>query len=215
MNIKLLEILMLYSGLTKFAYHRIIPPMGIFDFLTQPWPWYVAGPLIGLTVPLLLLIGNKQFGISSNLRHMCAAIPNRLSFFQYDWRKAGSWNLVFALGILLGGFIGAVLLANPEPLKVAASTEANLAALGISTDGTLAPSALFGIQGLLSLKTLLLLLGGGFLVGFGARYAGGCTSGHAISGLSDLQLPSLIAVIGFFAGGLIMTHFLFPLIFGS
>lgn len=187
--------------------------MGIFEFLTRPWPWYVAGPLIGLTVPVLLLIGNKHFGISANLRHMCAMLPNKVPFFNYDWRKTGGWNLVFAFGILLGGFVGGVLLANPEPLAVAEATRRDLEALGVAVDGEFVPQALFGTGALASLRSWLLLLVGGFLVGFGARYAGGCTSGHAISGLADLQLPSLVAVIGFFAGGLIMTHLLFPLIF--
>lgn len=187
--------------------------MGILDFLRQPWPWYVAGPLIGLTVPALLLLGNKSFGISANLRHVCAMIPNNVEFFKYDWRKLGSWNLLFALGITLGGFIGGVLLANPEPLHVANSTTAALETLGISVDGAFVPQVLFGLESLTSLRGFLLLLGGGFLIGFGTRYAGGCTSGHAISGLANLQLPSLVAVIGFFIGGLVMTHLLFPLIF--
>jgi uncharacterized membrane protein YedE/YeeE len=187
--------------------------MGIFSFLTHPWPWYIAGPIIGLTVPLLQLIGNKQFGISANLRHACAMLPSKVPFFNYDWRKTGGWNLIFAFGIVLGGFLGGALLANPEPLQVAASTTHELANLGIAVDGEYVPQALFGTEALLNVRTLLLLIGGGFLVGFGARYAGGCTSGHAISGLANLQLPSLVAVIGFFAGGLIMTHLLFPLIF--
>ncbi|MCA9836174.1 MAG: YeeE/YedE family protein [Trueperaceae bacterium] len=187
--------------------------MGISTFLTSPWPWYIAGPLIGLTVPVLLLVGNKSFGVSANLRHVCAMIPNKHPFFNYDWRKTGGWNLIFALGILLGGILGGVLLKNPEPLQLAASTQADLQELGIAHDGSLAPQSLFSLESLFSFKGFLVLLGGGFLVGFGARYAGGCTSGHAISGLANLQLPSLVAVIGFFAGGLAMTHLLFPLIF--
>lgn len=189
--------------------------MTFFELLRQPWPWYVAGPLIGLTVPALLLIGNKVFGISSNLRHLCAMLPgsSRVAFFNYDWRRE-RWNLVFALGIILGGFVGGVLLANPEPLRVSASTVRDLEALGVRADGTLAPTALFSWQNLLSWRGLTLMVGGGFLVGFGSRYAGGCTSGHAISGLSNLQLPSLVAVIGFFAGGLLGTHLLLPLILG-
>lgn len=187
--------------------------MGILTFLTQPWPWYIAGPIIGLTVPLLQLIGNKQFGISANLRHACAMLSNKVPFFNYDWRKTGGWNLIFAFGIVLGGFLGGVLLANPESLQVAASTTRELTNLGITVDGEYVPQALFGAEALLNVRKLLLLLGGGFLVGFGARYAGGCTSGHAISGLANLQFPSLVAVIGFFAGGLIMTHLFFPLIF--
>ncbi len=204
---------------------RVLEPllhsaMDLLELLRHPWPWYISGPLIGLTVPTLLLLGNKVFGISSNLRHLCAifsatALPERRrpTFFSYDWRT-GRWNLVFALGIVLGGFIGGVLLANPEPLEVAASTQRDLAALGVTTDGTLAPTALFGWHSLFSWRGLVILVGGGFLVGFGTRYAGGCTSGHTISGLSNLQLPSLVAVIGFFIGGLIGTHLLLPLILG-
>ena len=187
--------------------------MGILDILTQPWPWYVAGPLIGLVVPGLLLLGNKDFGVSANLRHACAVVPNKIDFFNYDWRKAGLWNLVFALGIVLGGVLGGVLLANPEPVQVANVTQAELAELGIAVDGNLAPESVFGLANLLTLRGWLIMLGGGFLIGFGARYAGGCTSGHAISGLANLQLPSLVAVIGFFIGGLVMTYLLFPLIF--
>ncbi len=189
--------------------------MGIFDALTSPWPWYVAGPLIGLTVPLLLLLGDKWFGVSSSLRHACAVVPSRIPFFRYDWRSVGGWNLAFALGIVAGGFVGGVLLANPEPLRVAASTTADLAALGVAVDGGLAPEALFSVAALSDPRVWAILLGGGFLVGFGARYAGGCTSGHAISGLSNLQLPSLVAVVGFFVGGLAMTHLLLPLLLGG
>ena len=171
--------------------------------LRGPWPWWAAGPLIGLTVPLLLLLGNKC--------HACAMLPTRIPFFRYDWRREG-WNLAFALGIVLGGALAMTpLLADPEPLRVAAATEGELAALGVTVDGGFAPAALFGAV-FASWQGLLLVIGGGFLIGFGARWAGGCTSGHAIMGLADLQLPSLVAVIGFFAGGLIATHLLLPLL---
>ncbi|MDQ3458074.1 MAG: YeeE/YedE family protein [Deinococcota bacterium] len=183
--------------------------MNVTYLLTQPWPWYVAGPLIGLMVPLLLLLGNKPFGISSNLRHMCAMIPNRNPFFNYDWRKE-SWNLIFFAGILLGGFVGGVLLGNPEPVALSARTAAELQALGVPHESGLMPTSLFSWASLLTLPGFILMVVGGFLVGFGARYAGGCTSGHAISGLSNLQLPSLIAVMGFFIGGLFVTHLVLP-----
>ena len=185
--------------------------MDILALLREPWPWYVGGPLIGFTVPLLLLLGNKKLGVSANLRHACAVIPNKIDFFNYDWRKE-SWNLVFALGLLLGGFLGGVLLASPEPLQLSPSTARDLTALGVQPDGALVPEALFGWSSLLTIRGLLLMVGGGFLVGFGARYAGGCTSGHAIMGLSELQLPSLVAVVGFFVGGLLATHVLLPFI---
>ena len=187
--------------------------MDILTPLREPWPWYVAGPLIGLIVPVLLLIGNRAFGISANLRHLCAMVPGRKpDFFRYDWRKVGGWNLLFAFGLLLGGLLGGVLLANPEPLELAQRTAAELEALGVANEGGLLPTSLFSLAGLFSLKGFVLLIGGGFLVGFGARWAGGCTSGHAIAGLADLQLPSLVAVVGFFVGGLLMTHLLLPLI---
>jgi uncharacterized protein len=190
--------------------------MVIVDVLRSPWPWYVAGPLVGLTVPLLLFLGNKRFGLSSNLRHMCAAVPaaRRNSFFAYDWRRLGGWNLLMFAGIALGGFVGGVLLANPEPLRVAEPTQAALAQAGVSVDGGHVPAELFSLSALFTLRGFIVMVLGGFLIGFGARWAGGCTSGHAIMGLSERQWPSLLAVLGFFAGGLIATHLLLPVVLG-
>ncbi|MDX1545644.1 MAG: YeeE/YedE thiosulfate transporter family protein [Rhodothermales bacterium] len=184
----------------------------MLDLLSAPWPWYVAGPLIGLMVPALLLIGGKLFGISANLRHLCAAtVPGRNDFFRYDWKRAGLWNLTLAAGIVLGGVIAATLLASPDPtVGISEATRADLAALGITDFTGLMPSEVFSWSGLLSVPGFVMIVAGGFLVGFGARYAGGCTSGHAITGLADLQVPSLVAVVGFFVGGLIVTHFVLP-----
>lgn len=187
--------------------------MDIISALRGPWPWYVAGPLIGLTVPLLFLLGNKAFGVSSNMRHLCAMIPNRNPFFSYDWRRVGSWNLLFGAGIVLGGFIGGVLLADPQPLRLAAATAGDLRELGLEPDGGFVPAALFDL-GRLGVASLVVMVFGGFLVGFGTRWAGGCTSGHSISGIANLQLPSLVATIFFFVGGLIGTYLLLPLILG-
>lgn len=185
----------------------------MIDWISQPWPWYASGPVIALVMTLLLWAGGR-FGVSSSLRVMCAAAGagRRVSFFNYDWR-AQRWNLVFVLGAVAGGFIASTLLASPEPLDLSAATIDDLNELGIGFSGGLAPFELFSWESLLTPRGLLVLVGGGFLVGFGTRWAGGCTSGHAISGLSELQLPSLIAVIGFFIGGLLMTHVLFPFIF--
>lgn len=180
------------------------------DWIRQPWPWYVAGPLIGLTVPALLLLGNKNFGISANLRHICAmCLPANIPFFQYDWRKE-VWNLVFVAGILLGGVIAAGLLANPQPVQVHPALAGDLAGYGITNYSKLVPADLFSWDQLLTVRGLLLMVGGGFLVGFGTRYAGGCTSGHAITGLSMLQWPSLVATICFMVGGLVMANFILP-----
>lgn len=179
------------------------------EWLTQPWPWYVAGPLIGLTVPLLLLMGNRRFGISSSLRHVCAALGSRLPFFRYHWR-AESWNLAFVLGIVLGGFVAGVLWANPSPVQLNPQTALALAQMGVSADSGFLPQELFSWQAVLSLPGALFLLLGGFLIGFGARWAAGCTSGHSITGLAALQLPSLLATLGFFVGGLTSAHLLLP-----
>jgi hypothetical protein len=185
----------------------------ILKFITQPWAWYVAGPMIGLTVPTLLLIGNKSFGISSSLRHVCAAcFPADISFFKYDWKKE-IWNLVFVLGTFFGGMIATNLLANPNTFVLSQATITDLRALGIQDFSGLMPADLFSIDVLFSLKGLIFFVLGGFLVGFGARWAGGCTSGHAIMGLSTLQLPSLIATCCFMVGGFTMTHLLMPYIF--
>ncbi len=184
----------------------------MIDFLSQPWPWYVAGPLIGLVVPALLFLGNRQFGVSENLRHMCAAtLPGKIEFLQYDW-KAGVWNLTIIVGVLIGGFIAHTFLANPDPIAISEATRSDLAGLGISDFSGLVPAQIFSWSGLASLPGVVMIVVGGFLIGFGARYAGGCTSGHAISGMADLQLPSLIAVVGFFAGGLITTYFILPIL---
>jgi uncharacterized protein len=182
------------------------------EWIKQPWPWWVAGPLIGLTVPTLLIVGNKSFGISSSLRHICAmCVPAKIPFFTYDWKKE-LWNMVFVLGILIGGFIAATFFANPDAIVVAESTQQDLAALGITDYSKLLPAEIFSWENLLTGKGLLFFVIGGLLVGFGTRYAGGCTSGHAIMGISSLQWPSLVATIFFMVGGFLMTHvFLGPL----
>lgn len=187
------------------------------QLLSGVWPWYVAGPLIGLLVPLLLVVGGKVFGISSNLRHLCAAVPlpdaAKPAFLRYNWRRAGTWNLVFALGIVVGGWIATATLGTPDAgAHISDATRADLGALGITTLSGYAPAQLFSWQQLGSPVGLVMVVLGGFLVGFGARWAGGCTSGHAISGLAALQLPSLVAVIGFFAGGLLVTHVVYPVL---
>jgi len=185
--------------------------LDVLRALTGPWPWYVAGPLIGLFVPALLLVGNRMFGISSNLRHVCAAgMPGRVEFFRYDWRRAGGWNLAFALGILIGGALAGSFLDGGAGASLSTAARDSLTALGLNDFTGLVPRELFTWSALASWRGLVMLVGGGFLVGFGTAYAGGCTSGHAISGLADLQLPSLVAVAGFFAGGLIGTWLLLP-----
>ena len=182
------------------------------QLLNQPWSWYVAGPVLGACVPLLLLAGNKSLGISSSLRHICAAsIPGRVAFLKYDWKEQ-RWSLVFILGLVLSGFVGGVLFSDDEPVKIASSTQQMLRNAGITDQGGIMPSSVFDFDALLTWRGIIIILLGGFLVGFGTRWAGGCTSGHGIFGLSTFQLPSLIATITFFAFGILTSWFLLPLV---
>ena len=184
----------------------------MLEWIKQPWPWYVAGPLIGLTVPALLILGNKTFGISSSLRHVCAScLPANIPFFKYDWKKE-IWNLFFVAGVLVGGIIAAQLLSNSEPVLVNAKLSQELATYGITNYQGMVPVDLFSWPQLLTARGLVMMVVGGFMVGFGTRYAGGCTSGHAIMGLSNLQWPSLVATCCFMAGGFIMTNLILPYI---
>ncbi|SNY95315.1 YeeE/YedE family protein [Flagellimonas pacifica] len=180
----------------------------------QPWPWYVSGPLIALVMIILIMMG-KRFGMSSNLATICTicGAGKRTNFFKLDW-KSQKWNLIVVVGVVIGGYIGANFLSADATVAISQNTVLDLNSLGFESAGrAYLPSELFGTNVFSDIKNMVLLIIGGFLVGFGARYAGGCTSGHAISGLSNLQLPSLIAVIGFFIGGLLMVHVLFPFIF--
>lgn len=182
------------------------------EFLFEPWPWYVGGPLIGIMVPILLWVGNKQLGISSSLRHFCAAcIPAKIPFFQYDW-KSHLWNLFFVVGVAIGGFLTYLTTPADYSIQLSVSTMNDLNELGITDFSGMVPVEILSWGNALNSTGLTFMLLGGFLIGFGTRYANGCTSGHTIMGLSNFQLSSLVATIGFFAGGLIMTHFLLPLL---
>lgn len=182
------------------------------DFLLAPWPWWFSGTLIAVIMFMMLFFG-KSFGFSSNLRTICAmTFGRKIKFFDFDWRE-NTWNLTFLVGAAVGGFISYAFMQGESPVDISDATIADLAALGFGASEGMQPNEVFAWENVMTIKGFLVLAVGGFLVGFGTRYAGGCTSGHAISGLSNLQLPSLVAVIGFFIGGLIMTHVLFPLIY--
>lgn len=192
--------------------------MEILEFISHPWHWSVSGAMLAFVMFLLIFLGQK-FGVSSSFQAMCAigGAGKRFEYFNYDWEKH-DWLLMFIVGGIIGGAIGSTLLASPEQVQISQATIEDLSSLGISlpsensTVGFL-PEEVFNFQSLLTAKGFIIMIVGGFLIGFGTRWAGGCTSGHAITGLSNLQLPSLVAVIGFFIGGLAMTHLLFPLIF--
>lgn len=183
------------------------------SFFTQTWSWWFSGAMIAAIMLFLLYFG-KSFGFSSNLRTICSAsgAGKKVKFFDFNW-KLQIWNLVFLVGAIIGGFIAKQFLSSDVPVQISQATIHDLSKLGIAAPESMQPAELFGLDAIMSIKGFLVLAFGGLMVGFGSRYAGGCTSGHAISGLSNLQLPSLLAVVGFFIGGLIMTFFVLPLIF--
>lgn len=190
----------------------------MLEFISQPWHWSISGALIALSMFFLIYFG-ERFGVSSSLRHLCAigGAGSKFEYFNYDW-KAQRWNLAFVAGSILGGFLAIQFLSSPQPVNISEDTINYLETVGIHTPQTLVegngyvPVEIFNFTSLWTPKGFMMLIVGGFFIGFGTRWAGGCTSGHAISGLSNLQLPSLVAVIGFFAGGLITTWFLLPYI---
>lgn len=184
------------------------------ELFFQTWPWYLSGFLIGMVMLCLIYFG-KVFGMSSNLTTLCSmtGMGKRVSFFDFDW-KSQRWNLLVVLGAMFGGFVASHFMSDSSNVVINPKTIAQLAQLGIDApNGKLLPNMLFGNDVFQSPKMIFILIIGGVLIGFGTRYASGCTSGHAISGLSNFQIKSLKAVIGFFIGGLIMSHLIFPLIF--
>ncbi len=192
--------------------------MNVLELISQPWHWAISGFMIAMIMFLLIYQG-QRFGVSSSFQAMCSigGAGRLIDYFNYDWKKH-DWLLTFVLGSIIGGGIAIHFLASPNPVQISAATVSDLEALGIQVPTTTSegmgfiPHDVFNFQNLGSIQGILLMILGGFLVGFGTRYAGGCTSGHAITGLSNLQLPSLVAVIGFFIGGLLTTFVLLPII---
>lgn len=183
------------------------------NWITAPWPWFVAGPLITLVMIFLILAGRK-FGVSSTLRTVCSVggAGKYSDYFRFEWKET-VWNLFFVAGAIIGGYIANTYMLPEQAIALNPSTIQSLQAVGISDPGSsYLPDTIFSWENLLTLQGFVFMVFGGFLVGFGTRYAEGCTSGHAISGLSDLQWPSFVAVLGFFIGGLFVTHFIFPYI---
>ena len=184
----------------------------MIEFLKQHWPWWVSGPLIGLVVPLLLLLGNKSFGVSSNLRHICAAcFPANISFFRYNWKEE-AWNLFFIAGTLAGSFIAWNWLSDYQQVNINPKLITELNSYGITDHSKVVPVEVINWSSLITIKGIIMTVVGGFLVGFGTRYADGCTSGHAIMGLSNLQWPSLVATCSFMMGGFFVANLILPII---
>ena len=181
-------------------------------WLSQPWPWYITGPILGLMVPLLLFFGNKHFGVSSTFRDICAAaLPLKADYFKYDW-KSKSWNLVMMAGVIIGALLAVFVLDGDRMPEISSAAQSMFQRWGLTEFSRLQPTEVFALANILTPQNLILLVVGGFFVGFGTRYGNGCTSGHAIMGLSLLNLGSLVAVIGFFGGGVIISNLLLPAI---
>lgn len=182
----------------------------MIELLGRPWPWYASGPLLGLMVPLLLFVGNKHFGVSSTFRDICAAaLPARAAYFRYRWQE-NAWRLFLVGGVVIGAALAALFLDGTQTPALSSGATTLFAEWGLADPSGLLPGALYDLRELGSARSLIALGFGGFLVGFGTRYADGCTSGHAIMGLSLLNLGSLVAVLGFFAGGLLVSHLILP-----
>ncbi len=183
----------------------------LLEWIKQPWPWYVSGPLIAFVMLALTYFG-KGFGMSSNLRTLCTigGADKFSDFFKFDWKNE-LWNLVVAQGAILGGFVAYFYLNDAQAINISEATKESLHNYGFSNPGaSMVPSEFFSWEAVQDPKIIATLLVAGLFIGFGTRYAGGCTSGHAISGISNLQIASVVAVIGFFTGGLIMVHLIFP-----
>lgn len=186
----------------------------LIDFIMKPWPWWFSGTVIAVVMFIITFFG-KSFGFSSNLRTICtlAGAGKKVKFFDFDW-KTQSWNLLFLVGTFIGGYVAKEFLSyQEEPVAISEKTIERLEQINFAPPAGMQPAELVDWTNVVTLKGFLILSIAGLLIGFGSRYAGGCTSGHAISGLSNLQVPSLVAVIGFFIGGILMSHFILPLLF--
>lgn len=185
--------------------------MNIIELLKEPWPWYISGPLLGLMVPILLLSSNKHFGVSSSFRHVCAAaFPKlRVPYLRYNWKEE-SWSLAMVAGMVAGAAIAVLFLEGNQMPGISDEARSMFVSWGLLDFSALQPTEIFSLRSLSDPRYLVMLLGGGFLVGFGTRYGNGCTSGHAIMGLSLLSFGSLVATLSFFAGGLIVSNYLVP-----
>ncbi|MEP6845028.1 MAG: YeeE/YedE thiosulfate transporter family protein [Panacibacter sp.] len=184
----------------------------ITNYLSQPWPWYIAGPLIGVVIILLQWLDNKPLAASSSYRHVCAAtFPAAVPFLKYNW-KAEAWNLFFVAGIFIGGFVAGNILSPRGTIAISHETTRQLQSIGVQDTSGFAPAQLFSFAALQTIPGIIIMVFGGFLIGFGSRYAGGCVSGHSMTGISNLQWTSMLATTCIFAGGVFTAYFLLPII---
>src|SRR5690606_22981661 len=119
------------------------------EWILAPWPWYVSGPLIALTMFSLLYV-SKNFGMSSNLRTLCTicGAGKTSEFFRFDW-KSQRWNLIVMLGAILGGFFASHFLSDNQIPDLNPKTIEMLHVSGFESAGNAyVPSELFGKEAL-------------------------------------------------------------------
>jgi uncharacterized membrane protein YedE/YeeE len=160
-----------------------------------PLHWAIGGAAIAVVTLCLLYLASRRLGISTGFEDMCGLVLQQPYFRRDSVRLDRRWRLPFVAGLVVGGFVSAVLGGGWTPTW----------SLGMF-DRVIG----FGPVG-----KLVWMFVGGLFIGFGTRLAGGCTSGHGIFGLSNLELPSLVTTLSFMAGGIVTTQFVYRILFGG
>jgi len=162
------------------------------------WSPYAVGIGIGVLSWLTWLISSKPIGCSTSFARSAGMIERLLRgpraadrLYYQEVQPAIDWQWMLVLGMVAGAFLSTWLSGNFHWQWIPAGWAA---AFGTNVGLRLAAAC-----------------GGGVLLGFGARWAGGCTSGHGISGTMQLAVSSWISAIAFFAGGIAMARLLFAL----
>ena len=158
-----------------------------------PIHWAVAGAGIAAVTLCLLYLGSRRLGISTGFEDVCSLVLSQPYFRRDAVRSGRRWRLPLLAGLVLGGFLSAVTGGGWSP--------------------TLALGMFDQVIGLGPSGKLAWMFAGGLCIGFGTRLAGGCTSGHGIFGLSNFEVPSLIATLSFMAGGIVVTQVVYGVIF--
>lgn len=153
-------------------------------FPAEPWPWWMGGLVIGALVPLLYYFLNTALGVSTGFGNFAKLLFPKTTL---SWLNSKSFSSVvnhrfyMMMGMLIGAFSAGRVMGLPV----------------VTIEmGVFSETLQWPIWG-----NVLWFLMGGFLLGLGARIAGGCTSGHSIHGLANFQLSSLVATICFLIFG--------------
>lgn len=159
-----------------------------------PLHWALAGAAIAAVTLSLLFFRNRRLGISGGLDDVCSLVLHRPYFAQETVRASRTWRVPFLCGLVLGGTVSALLGGGWAPTWDLGRFDE---VIGFGPAGKLA-----------------WMFAGGVLIGVGTRLANGCTSGHGIFGLANVELPSLVATLAFMASGIVTTQVVYHVIFG-